>query len=89
MTDLERGLDREHGITRRRVGRGFSYRDPDGATITDRQVFDRIRHLAVPPAWHDVWISPDPDAPLQAVGVDAGGGSSTATTSASERHAKR
>ena len=73
MTASERGLTPERGISRRRVGRGFTYRDPAGVTITDPRVVDRIRHLAVPPAWRHVLISPDPDAPLQAVGIDARG----------------
>jgi len=63
----------ESGISRRRAGRGFSYRDPAGETITDPRVLDRIRRLAVPPAWRDVWISPQPGAPLQAIGIDARG----------------
>lgn len=63
----------EPGITRRRSGRGFNYRDPAGVTITDPRVLDRIRALAVPPAWRDVWISPKPGAQLQAIGIDARG----------------
>ena len=58
------------GIARRRCGRGFTYRTPQGRTIRDRRVLDRIRTLAVPPAWEDVWICPDPDGHIQAVGVD-------------------
>lgn len=63
----------EPGISRRRSGRGFSYRDPAGATITDPRVLHRIRSLAVPPAWRDVWICPQPGAQLQAIGIDARG----------------
>ncbi|MGH9086098.1 MAG: DNA topoisomerase IB [Acidimicrobiales bacterium] len=58
------------GIARRRCGRGFSYSSPQGRTIKDRRVLARIRALAVPPAWEDVWICPDPDGHIQAVGVD-------------------
>jgi DNA topoisomerase-1 len=65
--------DARPGISRRRSGRGFSYRDPDGATIRDRATLARIRSLAVPPAWTDVWICPDPRGHLQATGRDARG----------------
>jgi DNA topoisomerase-1 len=61
------------GITRRRAGRGFSYRDPDGRRITDRAERRRIRAIAVPPAWTDVWICPDPLGHIQATGRDARG----------------
>jgi DNA topoisomerase-1 len=61
------------GITRVGAGRGFWYRDVDGSRITDREVLDRIRVLAVPPAWSDVWICPEPDGHIQATGVDAKG----------------
>src|SRR5205814_1843006 len=58
---------------RRRRGKGFSYIDEDGHPITDRGVLARIRALVIPPAWRDVWISPDPRGHIQAVGVDAAG----------------
>ena len=61
------------GIRRRRVGRGFVYLDPDGARVRDLAVLRRIRALAIPPAWRDVWISPLPHGHLQAVGRDARG----------------
>ncbi|HEX2142772.1 MAG TPA: DNA topoisomerase IB [Candidatus Limnocylindria bacterium] len=74
---VEAGLryvsDAQPGITRRRAGKGFSYRDPDGRRITDRSVLERIRRLAIPPAWTDVWISPIPSGHLQATGRDAKG----------------
>ncbi|MGH3515645.1 MAG: hypothetical protein ACRDRB_25770, partial [Pseudonocardiaceae bacterium] len=44
------------GYSRRRRGRGFSYHDEDGAALTDPGTVARIRALAVPPAWRDVWI---------------------------------
>ena len=61
------------GITRRRRGRGFEYLDPDGRRVGDEQALARIRDLAIPPAWRDVWICPDPMGHLQATGVDAAG----------------
>jgi DNA topoisomerase-1 len=59
------------GITRRRSGKGFSYRTPDGSAVTDPEELRRIRHLAIPPAWTDVWISPSASDHLQATGRDA------------------
>jgi DNA topoisomerase I len=61
------------GITRRRAGRAFSYRDPDGHLIKDRAVLARIKRLAIPPAWTDVWICPERKGHLQATGRDARG----------------
>jgi DNA topoisomerase I len=61
------------GIGRRRRGRGFSYFDPDGATIDDEETLARIRELAIPPAWTEVWICPDPFGHIQATGIDAAG----------------
>jgi DNA topoisomerase-1 len=60
-------------IRRRRAGRGFSYRGPDERPITDKQVLARIKALAIPPAWTDVWICPDPKGHIQATGRDAKG----------------
>ena len=65
--------DDRPGITRRPVGGGFSYRDPDGRRITDRGTLERIRRLAIPPAWRRVWICPDPSGHIQATGRDARG----------------
>jgi DNA topoisomerase I len=65
--------DEEPGITRRRCGRGFSYRDPRGETIRDPEERERIETLAIPPAWTDVWICPRPDGHLQATGRDDAG----------------
>ena len=65
--------DEEPGITRRRAGRGWSYRDPSGRIIRDRAVLDRIRALAIPPAYADVWICPSPLGHIQATGRDARG----------------
>ena len=71
--DLRYADDGEPGIRRRRAGRGFSYIDPDGTTIRDREVRDRIRALAIPPAWTDVWICTSENGHLQATGRDARG----------------
>jgi DNA topoisomerase IB len=60
------------GMRRRRVGRGFAYYDVDGSLLKDDRV-DRIRALAIPPAWKDVWICPWPNGHIQATGVDAAG----------------
>jgi DNA topoisomerase IB len=61
------------GWTRRRAGRGFSYLDADGRRITDPDQLQRIRDLAIPPAWQDVWITPHVNGHLQAVGTDDAG----------------
>jgi DNA topoisomerase-1 len=60
------------GYTRRRHGRGFVYLDEHGRTIDDERR-DRIRALAIPPAWEDVWICADDRGHLQATGVDHAG----------------
>jgi DNA topoisomerase-1 len=65
--------DAKPGIERRRAGRGFSYRAPDGRVVRDPKVLERIRSLAIPPAWTNVWISTDPRGHLQATGRDARG----------------
>ena len=62
------------GIRRRRRGRGFEYVDElTGDRIEDAETLTRIAALAVPPAWTDVWICPDPQGHLQAVGIDDAG----------------
>src|SRR5687768_10942752 len=63
--------DAEPGIARRRAGRGFSYRAPDGAVVRDRDTLARIRALAIPPAYTQVWICTQPRGHLQATGRDA------------------
>jgi DNA topoisomerase I len=70
---LRYSTDARPGITRRRAGRGFRYRDVDGSTIRDRAVRARIAALAIPPAWTDVWICPWPNGHIQATGRDARG----------------
>jgi DNA topoisomerase IB len=61
------------GITRRRRGRGFEYLDAEGRRVDDEATLERIRALVLPPAWADVWICPDANGHLQAVGTDAAG----------------
>jgi DNA topoisomerase I len=61
------------GITRRRSGAGFSYRDANGRLVRDKATLARIKSLAIPPAWTDVWICPDEEGHLQATGRDARG----------------
>ncbi len=56
-----------------RRGRGFSYHDAAGRPIHDTEVIDRVRGLAIPPAWKDVWICTDELGHLQATGIDAAG----------------
>ncbi len=63
----------EPGLARKKRGRGFVYLYPDGRPIRRPDVLARIRKLAVPPAWTDVWICPTPDGHIQATGRDARG----------------
>lgn len=61
------------GITRRRAGKGWIFFQPDGSRITDAEQRKRINTLAIPPAWTDVWICPDPRGHIQATARDARG----------------
>lgn len=63
----------EPGLKRLRCGRGFTYRDATGRTVTDVQVRDRIAKLVIPPAWRDVWICASEDGHIAAVGADERG----------------
>jgi DNA topoisomerase IB len=63
--------DADPGITRRRAGKGFGYRAPDGKAVRDEKTLDRIRALAIPPAYTEVWICTQPRGHLQATGRDA------------------
>jgi DNA topoisomerase IB len=65
--------DAQLGLRRIRHGKGFSYRDAEGHTIRDRDELARIRALAIPPAYTDVWICANPRGHLQASGRDARG----------------
>jgi DNA topoisomerase I len=73
MPRLRRSDCSAPGLSRRRRGRGFEYVDADGARADDPETLARIHALAIPPAWTDVWICPDPRGHLQATGVDAAG----------------
>ena len=68
-----RYVQEEAGIRRFRRGAAFRYRDPSGRTVVDRATLERIRALAVPPAWKEVWICADDRGHLQATGRDARG----------------
>src|SRR6185369_7269978 len=63
----------DRGIRRKKHSGGFTFVGSDGKTIRDKMVLYRIKHLAIPPAWTDVWICPDPHGHLQATGIDARG----------------
>lgn len=71
---VEAGLryvsDEQPGITRHRRGKGFTYRQPDGSTVTDLKARQRIANLVIPPAWTDVWISPWANGHILATGRD-------------------
>ncbi len=72
MARLRRVDCGEPGIQRVRHGRGFRYVE-DGGSKVDDETLDRIRALAIPPAWTDVWICPHPRGHIQATGTDAAG----------------
>jgi DNA topoisomerase-1 len=61
------------GIHRKRAGKHFSYIGLDGKPVHDQEILQRIRALAIPPAWTNVWICPDPRGHIQATGRDAKG----------------
>jgi DNA topoisomerase I len=65
--------DERPGIRRKKVGTGFSYVRADGSRLMERGALKRIKTLAIPPAWTDVWICPFPDGHIQATGRDAKG----------------
>jgi DNA topoisomerase I len=77
VTDLPPDLvwadDSMPGIRRRRAGRGFTYQSSSGRRVADEPVLARIRALAIPPAWTDVWICVDAAGHVQATGRDARG----------------
>ncbi|MBI1377348.1 MAG: DNA topoisomerase IB [Frankiales bacterium] len=72
-TGLRRSSPDDPGIRRRRRGTGFSYRDDVTGWAPSATTRERIRGLAIPPAWRDVWICRDPSGHLQATGVDDAG----------------
>ena len=65
--------DERPGLRRRKAGKGFSYVGPDGGKVRDAALLKRIKSLAVPPAWIDVWICPKANGHIQATGRDARG----------------
>ena len=73
MPRLRRTNCEHPGYARRRWGRGFSYRGLAGEVLRDPAELRRIRGLAIPPAWEDVWISPYANGHIQATGQDAAG----------------
>ena len=70
---LRRSALSKPGIARQRRGKGFAYYGPDGELLTDDDTLERIKGLVIPPAWKKVWISPQPNGHIQAVGTDAAG----------------
>ena len=65
--------DGKPGISRKRMDQGFVYMNPDGSPVEDEKTLARIRKLAIPPAYEQVWICRNPNGHLQAVGRDARG----------------
>ena len=63
--------DARPGIRRKKVGTGFSYARADGSKLIEKDVLERIKTLAIPPAWTEVWICPFTDGHIQATGRDA------------------
>jgi len=70
---LKHVSDEDPGITRRVTSLGFKYYAPGGRPVRDRALVERINSLAIPPAYTDVWICPDPRGHIQATGRDARG----------------
>lgn len=73
VAGLHYSTDTKPGISRRRRGKAFHYVYPGGKPVSSPSELERIRKLAIPPAWQRVWIAPDPLGHLQATGVDARG----------------
>lgn len=73
MPRLKRSDCAGEGIARRRHGRGFSYLDASGEKVADEETLERIRALAIPPAWEEVWICADHNGHIQATGIDEAG----------------
>ncbi|MGO0576051.1 DNA topoisomerase IB [Ornithinimicrobium panacihumi] len=72
MTRLRTVKPSSKGWSRRRAGKGFTYLDHDGKKLPQDEI-DRIKSLAIPPAWEDVWICPAANGHIQAVGTDDAG----------------
>jgi DNA topoisomerase-1 len=65
--------DEEPGIRRKKSGKGFTFLKPDGSKVADKATLDRIKSLAIPPAYTDVWICAKANGHIQATGRDAKG----------------
>ncbi len=65
--------DHDPGLRRVPSAQGFDYLDAAGAPVADPEALERVRHLAIPPAWTEVWICSDPDGHIQATGRDGRG----------------
>lgn len=65
--------DSTPGFTRKKSGKGFSFYDPDGKIVKDKELIERFNHLVIPPAYTNVWISPHENGHLQFTGTDAAG----------------
>src|SRR3954471_8942632 len=65
--------DARPGIQRKKAGKGFRYLDSEDRPIRDDETLKRIKSLAIPPAWTDVWICPSPLGHIQATGRDEKG----------------
>jgi len=70
---LRYASDLEPGLARVRLGKGFKYLDAQGRVIRDRAELKRVASLAIPPAYENVWINPNPRGHIQATGRDARG----------------
>src|SRR6185436_3359614 len=70
---LRYSSDARPGIRRKKQGKHFTFLQANGARVKDERTLLRIRRLAIPPAWEDVWISPDANGHIQATGRDARG----------------
>jgi DNA topoisomerase-1 len=73
IAGLKHSLPVGRGIQRKGRGKSFSYIGVNGRPVRDEATLKRITSLVIPPAWKDVWISPDADSHIQAIGRDARG----------------
>ena len=73
MAKLRYFTDQMPGLTRKRAGKGFAYYTSENQLIRDKEILRRIKALAIPPAWTDVWICPQANGHLQATGRDSKG----------------
>ena len=70
LANLRYVSDDELGFTRRRWGRGFTYKDATGKTVKDKALRQRFDALVIPPMWSEVWICQDDKGHLQSTGRD-------------------